>query len=67
MVTCSGNYTQLMSDNLCSFALGTDVCNGTVGDISIALNVFTHPAGTYIHIFTRHTTEVHNMHGFCET
>ena len=41
MVTCTGNYTQLTSDHLCSFAVRTAVCNGTVGDISIAVNVPT--------------------------
>ena len=39
MVTCTGNYTQLTSDCPCSIPVRTAVCNGTVGDISIAVNV----------------------------
>ena len=39
MATCTGNYTQLTSDHPCSFAVRIAVCNKTLGDISIAVNV----------------------------
>ena len=39
MVTCSGNYTPLTGDHPCSFAVGTAVCNDTVGNISITVTV----------------------------
>ena len=38
-ITCSGNYAQFLSDHPCSFAVQTVVCNGLVGDASIAFNV----------------------------
>ena len=40
-----------MSDDrhACSFAVGTAVCNGSVGDFSIAINVHTAPAGMGIY------------------
>jgi hypothetical protein len=46
MATCTGNYTQLTSDNPCSFALRTVVCDGVVGDFSDAVNVPTVGPGT---------------------
>jgi hypothetical protein len=39
VITCSGNYTHLTSDHPCSFAVRSAVCNGTVGDVSDAINV----------------------------
>ena len=55
MVTCSGNYTQHTSDDphACLFAVETAVCNDTVGNISIVINVSTALAG--MDISTRHT------------
>ena len=53
MLTCSRNHTQLTSDHSCSFAVGTAVCNDTVGNISITINIPTAPAG--MDISTRHT------------
>ena len=45
MATCTEDYTQLISDRQCSFALRTAVCDGVVGDFSDAVNV-TIVAGT---------------------
>ena len=45
MVTCTGNYTQLNSDDPCSFAVRTSLCNGTLGDISMAVDVSDIGAG----------------------
>ena len=39
MATCTGDYTHLISDRPCSFAVSTAVCDGTVGDFSNAVNV----------------------------
>ena len=40
MVTCNGNYSQLMhDDHSCLFTVGTVVCNGIVETISIAVTV----------------------------
>ena len=39
MVTCSGDYTQLLNDRQCSFAVQTVVCDGIAGDISTAVKV----------------------------
>ena len=51
MAICTGNYTQLISDRPCSFAVRTAVCNGIVGDISIAITV-TKAAGIYTMYYT---------------
>ena len=36
VVTCNGNYTHLLNDWQCSFAVQTVVCDDIVGDISMA-------------------------------
>jgi hypothetical protein len=39
MATCTGDYTQLTSDQPCSFAIRSAVCNGTIGDVNIIVTV----------------------------
>ena len=44
-VTCTGNYSQLTTDNPCSFAVRTTVCNGIFGGISTVVTVAMIEAG----------------------
>ena len=40
MVTCNGNYSQLMhDDHSCLFTVGTVVCNDIIDNVSIAVTV----------------------------
>ena len=48
VVTCSGNYEELISTAPCSLAVKTAMCGGIVGDASIVVVVFSNVAAAGI-------------------